>query len=279
MFARDVVSVPQPAPKAKPKQKQPPPVVPSSPPTDHHDLASSPVLAPAPTKAKAPTTSKRAPGNAVRANPLSSHYEIPRHGEIAADGIPRIDGEKVIKRKRARKGQGAAAAAAAAPVVVSASAVPATSQPEDVTTSPAASSGLVPLDEPNASSQVDATSPIAGTSTLPATTEPPPPLPLPLLNDPATQLQRVLLPDAPRGYTRRGLPRKKPGPAVGHRKALTVAREVNGVVSMLAGKSPGEDAASGSQADGNDLMEVDAERESQEPGKKPDQGDIDPALL
>jgi hypothetical protein len=46
------------------------------------------------------------------------------------------------------------------------------------------------------------------------------------------------MPDAPRGYTKSGLPRKKPGPAKGKRKADTIAREKGGVVSMLTGKLP-----------------------------------------
>lgn len=51
-------------------------------------------------------------------------------------------------------------------------------------------------------------------------------------------VQRVLLPDAPRGYTKSGLPRRKPGPSKGRKTALTIAREEGGVVSKLTGKLP-----------------------------------------
>jgi hypothetical protein len=137
------------------------------------------------------------------------------------------------------------------------------------------------IDEPETSTlQTFASSPIAGPSTLPPAFDPPAiagPSSLPAIDPPGdteSQRQRVLIPDAPRGYTKRGLPRRKPGPAKGHRKASTIAKEVGGVVNMLTGKLPEEETLRSPPADG-DAMEVDPD--SQEP--EVEQGNLDPAIL
>ncbi|GHJ84859.1 hypothetical protein NliqN6_1261 [Naganishia liquefaciens] len=266
MFARDAEPVAKP-PTTKTKGRQRSAAQLSLLSSQQADAPEQPVVpnsrgpsSPISTPAKTATQSKRGPGtggaksdNASRANPLSSHFEIPQHGEIAADGIPRIDGEKLVKKGRRRK--------------YKAVADPETS--EAAASSPVASSGLMPLDEPDASSQPTPSSPTDASS-----------LPLPL---PYGSAQRVLLPDAPHGYTKFGLPRRKPGPAKGRKKAATVAREAGGVMSMLTGKLPGGEEMEGqtarAMAGDEERMEVDAE-ENQTPAGEPDgDHDIDPALL
>lgn len=261
MFARDAGPVVKPAAKTKGRPKALQLSLLSSHPSDAPEpdasepIPSAPITTPAKTQSKRPAGAKS--DNASRANPLSSHFEIPRHGEIAADGIPRIDGEKLVKKGRRRKTKAVD---------------PETS--EAAASSPVATSGLMQLDEPEPSNPA-ASSPIAEPSTLPPDTTT---LPLPL---PYAPLQRVLLPDAPHGYTKFGLPRRKPGPAKGRKKATTVAREVGGVVSMLTGKLPGDEEIEGSTtsaAGDEELMEVDAQEK--EPAGEPDQDhDIDPAPL
>ena len=264
MFARDAEPISKPAAKTRGRSKAPQLSLLSYHPPDAAEpdipdpAPSSPISTPAKAPSKRPAAGAKA-DNVSRANPLSSHFEIPRHGEIAADGIPRIDGEKLVKKGRRRKTKAVD---------------PETS--EAAASSPVATSGLMQLDEQEPSNPA-VSSPIAGPSTLPADTS------TLLLPPPYAPLQRVLLPDAPHGYTKFGLPRRKPGPAKGRKKATTVARDAGGVVSMLTGKLPGEaeieglTASAGADGDG-ELMEVDAEEK--EPTNQPDQDDdIDPALL
>jgi hypothetical protein len=258
MFARDVIPTAKPALKTKAKAKAKAPVVPSSPPPE--DPSTPPIPAPAKTS-KRPAAAK----NAIRSNPLSSNFEIPLHGEITADGIPRIDGEKVARKKRKPKAKASAVVA---------------ETPEQAASPVGSHGGLMQIDEPEISTlQTFASSPIAGPSSLPLTSDPPAiagPSSVPTADpsDTETQRQRVLIPDAPRGYTKRGLPRRKPGPAKGHRKASTIAKEVGGVVSMLTGKLPEDETLGSPPADG-DAMEVDLD--SQEP--EVEQGNLDPTLL
>lgn len=262
MFARDVIPTAKPATKSKAKAKAP--VIASSPPPEDPSIDAPPIPAPA-------KPSKRAPAkSAVRRNPLSSDFEIPLRGEITADGIPRIDGEKVVRKKRKPKAKAAAAAAPAAAVA----------ETSEQAASPVGShGGLMQIDESEVSNlQAFPSSPIAGpSSSLPAANDPPIAGPSTIGDPPSdteTQRQRVLLPDAPRGYTKRGLPRRKPGPAKGHRKASTIAKEVGGVVSMLTGKLP-EEETEAEPSSTAEAMEVDPD--NQEP--EVEHGNLDPAIM
>lgn len=262
MFARDAPPVIQPAAaKSKSKAKPVPlssqdaPAPAPVPPTEDQ---------PAPFFAFAPRTRRgrgRAPKTTVRENPLSNRFVIPTHGEIAEDGIPRIDGQDLARRSRRKPGPKKdknGADDAVEPEVQS----EASSQPIQVDEDP-----LMQLDD--ASSTVDGPSSIVGPSSAPMTA---PSQPAPV--DHNTSVQRVLMPDAPRGYTKHGIPKKKPGPAKGKRKAETIAREKGGVVSMLTGKLPEltETDLAGS------AMEVDPQPE-QTPGQTPEQGDAEPEQI
>lgn len=212
MFARDAPPTTKPAAakaKAVPSSSKE-----SAAPIPRVEEREPPFFAFAPRSRRGKTS--RAP-KTLRENPLSTRFVIPTHGEIAADGVPRIDGQDLARRSRRRvskKDQGVADDAA------------------EVEPQSEASSQPMQVDAESSMQVEDTSSAVAGPSSAPE--------PL-LTSQPAdhnTSVQRVLMPDAPRGYTKNGLPRKKPGPAKGKRKAETIAREKGGVVSMLTGKMP-----------------------------------------
>lgn len=125
--------------------------------------------------ASAAPSSKRKPAAATRATPLSTRFIIPASGEISADGIPRIDGQEIRRIRKPRKLKKSAPGA------------------ED-----GADDSPMDVDRPDAVGEQA----VAGPSNLPSDsvrdTRPP-------------DLQRLFMPDAPRGYTKRGVPRKAPG--------------------------------------------------------------------
>lgn len=223
MFARDAppVILP-PAAKSRTKAKAGPSnaedVPASAPPTEESDPGAFTFAS----RSRRGKTA-RTPKTTVRENPLSNRFVIPTHGEIAEDGIPRIDGQDMARRSKRKpgpkKGKNGADEAREPEVQSEAS-----NQPMQVDADPSMQTD-------------DASSAIAGPSSAPIPT----PTPTSHPNHPAdhnSSVQRLLMPDAPRGYTKNGLPRKKPGPAKGKKKAETIAREKGGVVSMLTGKLP-----------------------------------------
>lgn len=217
MFARDAPATTKPAAaQSKPVPSSSQDAVVLTLPVEERD---PPFFAFAPRSRRGKTT--RAP-KTVRENPLSTRFVIPTHGEIAADGIPRIDGQDMARRSRkkpgSRKDKGVVADGAA-----------------EVEAQSEASSQPMQVDADSSVQVEDTLSAVAGPSSAPG------PSPISQAAGPAdhnTSVQRVLMPDAPRGYTKSGLPKKKPGPAKGKRKAETIAREKGGVVSMLTGKLP-----------------------------------------
>ncbi|KAJ9095650.1 hypothetical protein QFC21_005522 [Naganishia friedmannii] len=150
--------------------------------------------------ASAGPSSKKKPAVATRVTPLSTRYVIPASGEISADGILRIDGQEVRMGRKPRKSKKAAAA-------------------EDE-----ADGSAMEVDIPDAVLHQDD----AGPSSVPSSnnnavadggqdTRPP-------------DLQRLFMPDAPHGYTKRGVPKKTPG-----RRAQPKKTVVEGSASQQSG--------------------------------------------
>lgn len=147
------------------------------------------------TPASAVPPSKRKPAAATRASPLSTRYVIPASGEISADGIPRIDGQEVRKIRKARKMKQVVTAETETDGLAMD-----VDMPESVVNQATAGPSNSSNNENDIADVQEDVIAVVQENVIADVQDVRPP-----------DLQRLFMPDAPRGYTKRGLPRKAPG--------------------------------------------------------------------